>query len=300
MEYCLSAKEAVEKYIVAAQEKFRISCKALFVKAVLAGMMIAFGASASSVAAHTIADVGVARLAAAVVFPVGLMMVILLGAELFTGDCMIAMNALDGKQTWSEVTRVLMVVYVGNFVGATLLAGGIFCSGQLDYSEGMLGAYTIKIAIGKTNISFQEGIVSGVLCNVLVCAAVLMALCAKDTVGKLLASFFTIMLFVTAGFEHCVANMFYITAGLFAKSNTEYVKLAMEVYGYSQEKIDGLNFYNYIVTNLVPVTIGNLIGGILILAVPMYSLNIKKTKRIKEGKENRNVICTTVFADSAH
>ncbi len=299
MEYCLSAKEAVERYIAAAQVKFRLPFGKLFGKAVLAGMMIAFGASASSVAAHTVADVGIARLAAAVVFPVGLMMVILLGAELFTGDCMIAMNALDGKQKLSEVIRVLVVVYAGNFVGATALAWGIFCSGQLDYSAGMLGAYTIKVAIGKTHISFLEGVVSGALCNILVCAAVLMALCAKDIAGKLLASFFTIMLFVTAGFEHCVANMYYITAGLFAKRNTEYVRLAMETYGYSQEKIDGLNLYNYMVTNLVPVTIGNVIGGILLLAVPMYCLNIQNTKKIKQEKENQDVICTTVFADSA-
>ncbi|MBQ7944716.1 MAG: formate/nitrite transporter family protein [Lachnospiraceae bacterium] len=273
----------------------------LFCKAILAGAMIAFGAAASSVAAHTVSDVGLARLAAAVVFPVGLMMVILLGAELFTGDCMIAMSVMDGKQKLGDLIRVLFIVYFGNFVGATMLAVGISLSGQLDYSAGMLGAYTIKVAIGKTNISFEQGIVSGILCNILVCAAVLMAGCAKDVTGKLMASFFTIMLFVTAGFEHCVANMYYITAGLLAKRNSEYVRLAMETYGYSQDKLDSLNLTNYLVTNLVPVTIGNILGGILFLAVPMYCLNIQKEKKIKvEVKEKRDVICTTVFADSAH
>jgi len=297
----LSAKESVEKYIEGSRTKFQSSFLQLFSKAIMAGAMIAFGAAASSVAAHTVSDVGLARLAAAVVFPVGLMMVILLGAELFTGDCMIAMSVMDGKQKLGDLIRVLFVVYLGNFVGATLLAGGIVLSGQLDYTAGMLGAYTIKVAIGKTNISFEQGIVSGILCNILVCAAVLMAGCAKDITGKLMASFFTIMLFVTAGFEHCVANMYYITAGLLAKSNSEYVRLAMETYGYSQNTLDGLNVTNFLVTNLVPVTIGNILGGVLFLAVPMYCLNIQKEKKNRvEVKEKRDVICTTVFADSAH
>ncbi|MBE5877222.1 MAG: formate/nitrite transporter family protein [Agathobacter sp.] len=301
MEGYLSAKESVEKYIEGSRTKFQSSFLQLFSKAIMAGAMIAFGAAASSVAAHTVSDVGLARLAAAVVFPVGLMMVILLGAELFTGDCMIAMSVMDGKQKLGDLIRVLFVVYLGNFVGATLLAGGIVLSGQLDYTAGMLGAYTIKVAIGKTNISFEQGIVSGILCNILVCAAVLMAGCAKDITGKLMASFFTIMLFVTAGFEHCVANMYYITAGLLAKSNSEYVRLAMETYGYSQNTLDGLNVTNFLVTNLVPVTIGNILGGVLFLAVPMYCLNIQKEKKNRvEVKEKRDVICTTVFADSAH
>ena len=301
MEGYLSAKESVEKYIEGSRTKFQSSFLQLFSKAIMAGAMIAFGAAASSVAAHTVSDVGLARLAAAVVFPVGLMMVILLGAELFTGDCMIAMSVMDGKQKLGDLIRVLFVVYLGNFVGATLLAGGIVLSGQLDYTAGMLGAYTIKVAIGKTNISFEQGIVSGILCNILVCAAVLMAGCAKDITGKLMASFFTIMLFVTAGFDHCVANMYYITAGLLAKSNSEYVRLAMETYGYSQNTLDGLNVTNFLVTNLVPVTIGNILGGVLFLAVPMYCLNIQKEKKNRvEVKEKRDVICTTVFADSAH
>lgn len=301
MEGYLSAKESVEKYIEGSRTKFQSSFLQLFSKAIMAGAMIAFGAAASSVAAHTVSDVGLARLAAAVVFPVGLMMVILLGAELFTGDCMIAMSVMDGKQKLGDLIRVLFVVYLGNFVGATLLAGGIVLSGQLDYTAGMLGAYTIKVAIGKTNISFEQGIVSGILCNILVCAAVLMAGCAKDITGKLMASFFTIMLFVTAGFEHCVANMYYITAGLLAKSNSEYVRLAMETYGYSQNTLDSLNVTNFLVTNLVPVTIGNILGGVLFLAVPMYCLNIQKEKKNRvEVKEKRDVICTTVFADSAH
>lgn len=279
----LSVKESVEKYIEGCEAKVQMSTNRLFGRAVLAGAMIGFGAAASSVASHTISDVGLARLAAGAVFPVGLMMVMLLGAELFTGDCMIAMAVLDGKQKVKNLVRILLMVYLGNFVGATLLAILISMSGQLDFSSGMLGAYTIKVATAKVNISFVEGVVSGLLCNVLVCVAVLMAMCAKDITGKLVAIFFTIMLFVTAGFEHCVANMYYITAGIIAKANPEYLQLAIDTYGCTTQQLGKLDFANYVISNLLPVTIGNVLGGIVFFGMPMFLLNINKEGKRQES-----------------
>lgn len=288
MEGFLSIKEAIDKYIAGCQAKVEMSKENLMAKSILAGVLIGMGAAASSVAAHTIQDVGLARLAAAVVFPVGLMMVILLGAELFTGDCLMAMSVSDGHHSMKDVIRVLVSVYFGNFIGAAVLALLINMSGQLDYSGGMLGAYTIKVAMGKANVSFMEGLTSGLLCNILVCAAVLMAICAKDVTGKLMAVFFTIMLFVTAGFEHCVANMYYITAGLLAKMNGEYAALAMEQYGYSLEQMSELNVYNFLVSNLVPVTIGNVLGGIVFLGLPLYYMNTKKAESRKHKEDMKN------------
>lgn len=277
MDGYLTIKEVAEKYIQGCRAKAQMSSLRLFGKAIMAGVMIGMGAAISSVAAHTISDVGVARLAAAVVFPVGLMMVILMGAELFTGDCLVAMSVFDGKQKIRDCVRILVLVYLGNFVGGTLTAWLMSLSGQLDYSAGMLGAYTIKVAVGKVNLSFTQGVVSGILCNILVCAAVLMAMCAKDVTGKLLASFFTIMLFVTGGFEHCVANMYYITAGLIAVKNPVYAELAANTYGFSAEKLATLNLSGYFVSNLLPVTIGNIIGGVLLVGAPVYYLNRNKT-----------------------
>ena len=278
MDGYFTIKEVVEKYIEGCQTKMQMSSRRLLGKAAMAGMMIAMGAGISSVAAHTISDVGLARLAAAIVFPVGLMMVILLGAELFTGDCLVAMSIFDGKQKIKDCVKLLFLVYTGILIGATLTAWFISMSGQLNYSSGMLGAYTIKLAIGKANISFMQGIISGILCNILVCAAILMAMCAKDITGKLLVSFFVIMLFVIGGFEHCVANMYYITAGLFAINNPQYVELAMDAYGFSQEYLSTLNITNYLVTNLIPVTIGNIIGGVFCVGAPIFYLNCEKTK----------------------
>ncbi len=304
MEGFLSVKEVLIEYIEGCQAKVEMSSNQLFGKAILAGAMIGMGAAASSVAAHTIPDVGVARLAAAVVFPVGLMMVILLGAELFTGDCLAAMSVLDGKQKIRDIMRLLFIVYIGNFLGATLLAFLVSMSGQLDYSAGMLGAYTIKVALGKVNISFTQGVVSGILCNILVCAAVLMAMCAKDITGKLIAVFFSIMLFVTAGFEHCVANMYYITAGILAKNIPEYTNLAMQEYGYTLEQMNNLNYISYVFSNLLPVTIGNILGGIVFVGVPMLGLNTDKVlsfKNMWKKEEKANVITySRMHADITH
>lgn len=298
----LSSKEVVEKYIEGAKTKVDMPFGRLFGKAVMAGMMIAMGAAISSVAAHTIADVGLARLAAAVVFPVGLMMVMLLGAELFTGDCLVAMSVMDGKHKVKDLLRVLSIVYVGNFFGALATAIGIAVSGQLNYSAGMLGAYTIKVAFGKVQLSMTQGIVSGILCNILVCAAILMAMTAKDITGRLVAIFFTIMLFVTGGFEHCVANMYYITAGMIAKLNPQYAMLAMETYGFTQQQLDALNVVNFIFVNLVPVTIGNMLGGIVCFGMPMYYQNIQLVSNAKTKREEttEHVICTTISADAMH
>jgi len=272
-------KEAVENYIEGCRAKAQMSTGRLIGKAILAGLMIGMGAGMSSVAAHTVADVGLARLLAGVVFPVGLMMVILMGAELFTGDCLFSMSLFDRKEKFWSFAKLLIFVYLGNFLGAGLVALLLSASGQWDYSSGMLGAYTIKVALGKVNISFIEAIISGILCNILVCAAVIMAGCAKDVTGKLLCCFFVIMMFVVGGFEHCVANMYYITAGLLAKLDPEYVALAMNTYGFSEEYIASLNIFNFLVTNLIPVTIGNIIGGVACVGAPIYYLNrAKKTK----------------------
>ena len=269
----LNIVEAISAYSNASLNKTKKSTLSIFVKACFAGMFIGMGAAGSNVAAHNIGNVGVARLIAGTVFPVGLMMVILLGAELFTGDCLAAIAVADKKISVIDFIKLLLVVYLGNFVGGVLFSALIACSNQLNYSSGLLGAYTINVAINKVNLNFGVALVSGILCNILVSAAVLMANCSKDVTGKLFVCFFVIMLFVTSGFEHCVANMYYITAGLLAKMNPAYVAVAIEKYGLTQDKIDSLNIITYLCKNLLPVTIGNIIGGSFFVGVPLYYLN---------------------------
>lgn len=273
----LSPKEIVEQYINGSIAKSRLSTGKVIGKSIFAGMMIAMGAACSNVAVHAIDNVGVARLVAGCVFPVGLMMVILMGAELFTGDCLMAMAVSDKKITLAQFVKVLVLVYIGNFIGGFLTAATMYYSGQFNYSAGRLGAYTIKVALGKVSLTPIQGITSGILCNILVCAAVLIAMSSKDVTGKLLASFFVIMPFVTGGFEHCVANMYYISAGLIAKFNPTYVEAVSSVYGLGD--LSALGIKGFLINNLVPVTIGNIIGGSLCIGLPMFYLNYKERKK---------------------
>ena len=174
--------------------------------------------------------------------------------------------------------KVLCLVYVGNFIGTIMIAILIYFSGQLDMTNGLLGAYTIKIALGKVSLSFPSAMVSGILCNILVCIAVLMAGVAKDIPGKILAIFFPIMAFVIGGYEHCVANMYYIPAGILAATNEVYREVAMSAYGYTVAQLNMLNLQNFVTANLVPVTIGNIIGGMLFISAPLYVLHKKSLR----------------------
>ena len=250
----------------------------IFVAAIMAGMFIAFGGSSSNVAVFGIENVGLARTLAGCIFPVGLMLIVLVGGELFTGNCMMIGGVMTGRIKAMQMIRVLVTVYLGNLVGSLIVSFLAYYSGQWKYGAGALGAYTIKVAFGKLNLSFGTAVASGILCNILVCVAVLMASASKDAVGKIFGCFFPIWAFVIAGYEHCVANMYYIPAGIIAAMDPAFAQKAMELYGYTAEDLAMLNPVNMIVNNLIPVTIGNIIGGMLFVAVPYVYLYNKKAK----------------------
>jgi formate/nitrite transporter FocA (FNT family) len=146
---------------------------------------------------------------------------------------------------------------VGNFIGGLALAAACVYGGQLNYSSGALAVYTIKVAVAKSSLSFGPAILLGILCNLLVCLGVLCALSAKDTAGKILGAYIPVAFFVICGFEHCVANMYYIPAGLLAMLNPTYAQKALDA------GIDTsvLSWGRYFRVNLLPVTIGNILGG---------------------------------------
>lgn len=245
---------------------------------IMAGAFIALGGSTSNVAVHSIADVGVARALAGAIFPVGLMLIVFVGGELFTGNCLISMAVLDKKTTLGKMALNLLVVYFSNLVGALIVDTLVLLSGQFNYSGGGLGAYTIKVALGKVGISPVAGITSGILCNMLVCLAILMAGAAKDIAGKVWAIFFPIWAFVIGGFEHCVANMYYIPAGIMAAQNPTYVEKAQELYGITQEQCQSLTAAASL-ANFIPVTIGNMIGGGLFIGAMYFLIFIHKKEK---------------------
>ncbi|MCD8327328.1 MAG: formate/nitrite transporter family protein [Lachnospiraceae bacterium] len=268
------AAEGIEINVKAAQTKASLSLRRMIVLGMLAGAFIALGGAASSTAAFGIDNTGIQRLVTGVVFPVGLMMTVFGGAELFTGNCLIEIAVLEKKINVKQLIRNLTVVYFSNLVGSLLIDALLYFSGNLDLGSDLLGAYAIKLAVSKVSITPVKALTSGILCNVLVCVAILMAASATDAIGKLFSAFFPIFGFVICGFEHCVANMFYIPIGIMAASNPTYVSLAQTAYGLTAEQISSLTVLNSL-NNFIPVTIGNLIGGIVLVSLPCYLVQKK-------------------------
>lgn len=266
--------EVIKSNIKSAVAKANLPLAKMILLGMMAGAFIAFGGAASSVAAHGVADVGLARSIAGAIFPVGLMLVVFTGSELFTGNSLMIMAVIDKKITLLKMIRNLVVVYFANFVGALIIDVLVFLSGQFDFSGGGLGAYTIKVALAKTSIAPVTAVISGILCNILVCLAIVLAGTAKDSIGRIFGIFFPIAAFVVCGFEHCVANMFYIPAGMLAATNTAYVQKAHELYGITAQQCSSLTHFAG-TESLLFVTIGNIIGGVLFVGVVLYMAHIK-------------------------
>ncbi len=243
----------------------------------LAGAFIAFAASSSNVAAFGLLSktetYGLGKLVAGVIFPVGLMFVVLAGAELFTGNILLVIANLEKKISISAMLRNWLCVYLGNFLGSLLIVFFIMQSGQLNSGAALLGGVTIKIAYGKVSLGFMQAVILGIMCNWIVCLAVWLCFGAKDFAGKILAAFFPIMMFVVAGFEHSIANMYYIPAGIAAKAYPKYVAASK----ISEELLQNLNWGTFITKNLIPVTIGNILGGAIFVGL-IYWLSYRKKK----------------------
>ena len=258
-------------------KKSQLPTMKMVLMGIMAGIFIGLGGATSSTAVHTLSDVGLARTLAGCIFPIGLIMIVIVGGELFTGNNLMLMGVMDKRFSAAGMARNLIIVYFSNMIGSIIIAAVLSLSGNFDLSGGLLGAYTIKVAAGKASIAPIKGIASGILCNILVCAAILMTTAATDITGKLLAAFFPVLAFVTGGFEHCVANMFYISAGIFASMNPAYVAKAQEVYGVTAQQLASLGAGG-MVNNLISVTIGNMIGGMIFVAVPFYL--VQKSKKV--------------------
>ncbi|KXG77586.1 formate/nitrite transporter family protein [Thermotalea metallivorans] len=246
---------------------------------ILAGAFIAFAAEGSNMAAFNLLSkpetYGLGRALAGAIFGTGLMLVILAGGELFTGNTLIFMGVLDGKVKLSQMFKNWLFVYAGNFIGSVLIAYMIVQSGLFNSGANGLGGITIKIASYKVSLTFVQGFYLGVMCNWLVCLAVWLAYGAKDITGKILGIFFPIWLFITSGFEHSIANMYYIPAGIMAKGNP----LWAEASRLAPEKLAQVNWGSFFWNNLFSVTLGNIIGGALFVGGVYWFVYIKKNKK---------------------
>ena len=233
-------------------------------KMILLGMFAGAFIALAGVAA-TFGNVYAGKIAGACIFPAGLAMVAIAGSELFTGNNLMSIALANGKITFKSLLKNWFFVFLGNLIGAVLVALVVVLSGVFDG----IADTVVTTATAKVSMGFFEAILRGVLCNFLVCIAVWMAFGAETVSGKILAVFFPIMLFVLCGFEHSVANMFYVPAGIFENM----------VHGVAGGP---LNFAGFLVYNLLPVTIGNIIGGAVLVGGGYYLTYIKKQKVCKK------------------
>ncbi len=248
----------------------------LFALSVLAGAFIALGA----VFATTISTggsalpYGVNKALTGLAFCLGLILVIVGGAELFTGNSLIIMGFMSGKIPLWKLLRNWGIVYLGNLVGSVVTAVGMFLSKQYTFGGGSVGLNILNIAEGKTSLEFLQAIVLGVICNMLVCLAVWLTFSAGTTTDKVLAIIFPITAFVAAGTEHSVANMYFIPLGLLVKffGGAEF----FESIGKTALDFPNLTMGNFLVDNLLPVTIGNIIGGAVMVGLIYWFIFLRK------------------------
>ena len=250
----LTPQETIGAIIANGRRVLAQSLGRTFVLSLLAGFYISFGAQLATVvtsdaAAHL--GSGVARFLGGSVFSIGLMLVVVCGAELFTGNSFLASSVLDGEIRLIKMLENWGVVIVGNLLGAIFFAW-MMAESRL-WESGNVGAHAVNIATVKCNLPFWVAFIRGVLCNWLVCLAVFMATAARDIPGKILACYVPIMTFVASGFEHSVANMYFIPGGLLIKGAFPAVD-------------PGLTWANFLVANLIPVTLGNIVGGVIFVA----------------------------------
>jgi formate/nitrite transporter len=246
----------------------------VFVLGILAGAYIGFGGLLSTTVTFDAASkwgIGFSKILSGATFSVGLMLVVIAGAELFTGNNLMVSSVMTREITFGAMLKRWGVVYLANFVGSIFLALLFYFSGLWKTGDGALGAAAVKIAYNKTALSFGEALWRGIGCNWLVCLAVWMALAARQVIGKIFAIFFPIMAFVAIGFEHSVANMYFIPTGILLMNGAGFTNVP----GVDPNL---LGWVNFLWRNLLPVTIGNIIGGVVFVGMSYWGAYLRPAK----------------------
>lgn len=271
--FTLKPHDVMENVIQTYEKKANYPYLKSMILGLLAGMFIALGGFASTIASHSVENFGLAKFVAGSIFPIGLMLIILCGTDLFTGNILLVAPLLDKKITLKQVLINWIIIFFSNFVGAALISFLIYSTGNMEFNNFMLGGYALKVAATKGGLTFTKAFTSGILCNLLVCLAVWVSYTTKDMTGKILGIWFVIMTFIVSGFEHCVANMYYFSIALFCKGNPAFAE-AMKLPPEKLAKID----IPHIINNLIPVTLGNIVGGAFVAAIFWIVLKNIKTK----------------------
>ncbi|MDL1911629.1 formate transporter FocA [Chloroflexi bacterium CFX6] len=262
----------------------------MFMLAVLAGAFIALGAifattvsagsmtvtaSGGETAYTTGFPYGFNRLLTGLVFSLGLILVVVGGAELFTGNNLIVMAWANGKVTGRALLRNWAIVYAGNFVGSIGTVILMFFTKQYTFGSNSIGIAALKIGVAKVEFGFLQAVALGILCNALVCLAVWLTFSARSVIDKIAAIVFPITAFVAAGFEHSIANMYFIPYALFIRF---FDPAYTATVGDKVAHLDKLTWEAFVLNNLIPVTIGNIIGGAVLVAAVYWAIFLRPGK----------------------
>jgi formate transporter len=266
----------------------------MFFLAILAGAFIAIGAifattvgagsmavkdAAGAAAFSTGMPYGITRLLMGLAFTVGLILVVVGGSELFTGNNLIVMAFADGKVSLGALLRNWAIVYTGNFVGSIITAAIVFLGKQYSFGSGAIGLTALNIGEAKTSFTFIQAVALGIMCNALVCMAVWLCFSARTTTDKILSIIPPIACFVAAGFEHSIANMYFIPVALFIKQwgDASFFELIKK----TAVDFPHLTWGGFFIGNLLPVTIGNIIGGAGMVGLIYWFVYLRKAKAAK-------------------
>ena len=273
--------ETAERMEDVGVRKANLDLASMFTLAILAGAFIGLGAEFYTiVVTDNPLGYGLVKLVGGVVFSLGLILVVIAGAELFTGNNLIVMAWVSGKLTLAQLVRNWVVVYLGNLVGSLATVFLLFLTRQWAFANYRVGATALEIANAKVNLTFTEGVARGILCNALVCLAVWLCLSGRSVTDKILAILFPITAFVASGFEHSIANMYFIPMGLLLRGEPEVLAAAGKVAG----DLANLNFAGFL-ANLLSVTTGNIFGGGFMVAAVYWFVYRRPHGRIYDARQ---------------
>ncbi|MCP5005834.1 MAG: formate/nitrite transporter family protein [Planctomycetes bacterium] len=252
---------------------------------ILAGVFIGLGAQLMMMVTHTAtSSFGLNALVGGVVFTMALVLIVITGAELFTGNCIIAMSFFAGKISSSDLSRNLIIAFIGNFIGALSIVFWIYLTAQWTSHNFLLGAKIVIAANDKVNMSFGVAFTRGVLCNSLVCLGIWLCYSARNNMDKVLSLLWPISCLIACGFEHCVVNMWLIPMGLILKGNRFVMEAVERVNGGSLDVSNLTIGKGFLVNNLFPVVLGNLFGGIILVAGVYWFVFLRTPKNKKVGQ----------------
>lgn len=251
-----SPKQMADNYAQIAKKKTTPAFLPLLCKGILAGMFIALAAFGAHTLSAMLDNPAAAKLINALLFPSGLAMVLLVGAELFTGNCLLTLGAWKKEITLLQLLRSWGIVYLGNFIGSILIGG---LSAIVRANDPAFIEVAIQCAAAKASLPWMDAFLLAVLCNILVCAAVWMSYATENTTGKIVAMYFPVVLFVLCGTEHCVANMYYFSTVIFTGSSV-------------------VTWPAFFLRNLLPVTLGNIFGGSILFSGTLYLSQFREAR----------------------